>query len=84
MKKKGYFLLKGRNILNLELLQVGTKVNYPILCQAFGKTPKTGNSKPKQLKEFFMENEIDLNSPTLEQVIKNILKYSFENEGVGV
>ena len=44
--------LKGRNLLNLELLQVGTKVKYPILCQAFGETPKTGNSKPKQLKEF--------------------------------
>ena len=38
--------------MNLELLQVGTKVKYPMLCQAFGEKPKTGNSKPSQLKEF--------------------------------
>lgn len=38
--------------MNLDLLKIGTKVKYPTLCQAFGETPKTGNSKPKQLKEF--------------------------------
>lgn len=38
--------------MNLELLQVGTKVKYPILCQAFGEKPKTGKSKQLQVKNF--------------------------------
>lgn len=38
--------------MKLELLQVGTKVKYKTLCEAFGVKPATGNTKIKQLKEF--------------------------------
>ena len=38
--------------MNLELLKVGEKVKYKTLCEAFGVKPATGNSKPKQLKDF--------------------------------
>lgn len=38
--------------MNLELLQVGTKVKYATLCEAFGVEKKTGNSKIRQVKNF--------------------------------
>lgn len=38
--------------MNLELLQVGTKVKYATLCEAFGVEKKTGKSKQLQMKEF--------------------------------
>ena len=39
-------------MVNLELLQVGTKVKYATLCEAFGVEKKTGKSKQLQMKEF--------------------------------
>lgn len=39
-------------MVNLELLQVGTKVKYATLCEAFGVGKKTGKSKQLQLKDF--------------------------------
>lgn len=38
--------------LNLQLLQVGTKVKYATLCEAFGVEKKAGKSKQLQMKDF--------------------------------